>query len=164
MVIKAKKKKILILTYGSVNHASSWVRALQYIPILENNGYRVVLQTRVPYPKNKLQMITFPFLKRFYLLKRIFLIGFLKFDLVFIQRWFLPVYLLRLLEIRKIPFIYDFDDAIYLNTEREKLNGAKTVSMIKKAAKVCVSSPVLVSFAKSMGFSQPLFIHLSIAG
>ncbi len=154
----SKQKSIILFTIGNIDHPSSRIRGIQYIPWLEKAGYKVKWIPRIPpKPKTKFdKWIKFPLGKRWMGVKRIFAVFFLKPDLFFIQKIFISDVLLKVLKLRNIPFVFDFDDAIYLD---KKNSGAKkrTIKIIKKASKVIVSSPVLVEFCQKYGV-EPVFI------
>lgn len=147
-----KEMKMLMLTDGNVDNASARIRAMQYIPFFEAQGFSVSHIPRVPTrPSNLIGKYTvFPFLKRWYSLKMAIAILTRKWDVVFIQRIFIRQYLLKLLNNRSIPIIYDFDDAIYINAEQPG-NLEKTASMVKHATKVVVSTGYLSEFCLNNG-------------
>lgn len=147
-----KKKRMLILTDGNRDNASARIRAIQYIPFFENAGYKVTHIPRVPLrPSNRIARYTcFPILKRWFILKMGFYILFRKWDIVFIQRVFISKNLLKQLNNRSIPVIYDFDDAIYIHPERPE-NREKTTNMVRHATKVIVSTGFLNEFCNSCG-------------
>lgn len=146
MVLK-DKKRLLLLIDGNIDNASSRVRAIQYIPYLLQNNIEVFLVPRIPEKSSKLiwRFFIFPILKRWFYLKRSFVIRFKCWDFVFIQRIFIAERLLRLLKNRNTPILYDFDDAIYINP-RKPSNREKTVIMIKYADEVIVSTEFLKDF------------------
>jgi len=147
-----KKKGILMLTDGNCDNASARIRALQYIPFFEAQGYSVTHIPRVPQrPSNLVSKYTaFPLLKRWYSLKIFLSIVLGKWDIVFIQRIFVRKKLLEILNRRSIQIIYDFDDAIYINPQRPD-NREKTANMVRYASKVIVSTEYLNEFCLSCG-------------
>ena len=149
--------RVLVLTWGSESHASSRIRALDYLPLFNKQG-RMVFRwiPRVPERRTVVQKLASPFIKRYLLTKRALAICCGRYDFLFIQRWFLPAWLLKVLEIRGIPFLYDFDDAIYLNTPKQPRNQRNTLRMISGATKVVVSSPVLVSWCREAGIAATM--------
>lgn len=153
-----KKKEMLMLTDGNSDNASARIRALQYIPFFEAQGYNVSHIPRVPHrPSNLVSKYTvFPFLKRWYSLKMFLAIVFGKWDLLFIQRIFISEYLLKRLKNRSIPNVYDFDDAIYISPKRPE-NREKTANMVRHASKVIVSTEYLNEFCINCG-QNPLII------
>jgi len=149
---------MLMLTDGNSDNASARIRALQYIPFFEAQGYNVTHIPRVPLrPSNLVSKYTvFPVLKRWYSLKIALAILFGKWDLVFIQRIFISKYLLKSLKKHSIPIVYDFDDAIYINPKRQE-NREKTANMVRYANKVIVSTEYLNEFCLSCG-QKPVII------
>lgn len=147
-----------MLTDGNSDNASARIRALQYIPFFEVQGYNVTHIPRVPKrPSNQIsKYAVFPVLKRWYSLKMFLAIVLGKWDLVFIQRVFICEYLLRRLKNSSIPIIYDFDDAIYINPKRPD-NREKTANMVRYANKVIVSTEYLNEFCKYYG-QKPVII------
>jgi glycosyltransferase involved in cell wall biosynthesis len=143
---------LLILTYGNWNHPSSRIRAVQYIDFFKKSGqYHVKWIPRISIPgkgfKNK--YFTFPIIKRWLFLFRFIYLIFNSVDQVFVQRDFLSKLLLRLIQAKRIKLIYDFDDAIYLETSDSSKNQDKTARMIKAAYAVIVSSDDLIQFASA---------------
>ena len=153
-----KKKGMLMLTDGNSDNASARIRALQYIPFFEAQGYNVTHIPRVPKrPSSLIRKYTvFPVLKRWYSLKMFLAIVLGKWDIVFIQRIFVRKRLLELLNSRSIPIIYDFDDAIYINPKRPE-NRDKTANMVRYANKVIVSTEYLNEFCNYYG-QEPIII------
>lgn len=152
-----KEVKMLMLTDGNVDHASARIRAMQYIPFFEARGFSVSHIPRVPKRPSRLilQYTVFPILKRWYALKMAFAIFTRKWDVIFIQRIFIGQYLLKLLNNRSIPIIYDFDDAIYINAKRPE-NLEKTANMVRHASKVVVSTGYLSAFCLDNGQNPEL--------
>jgi glycosyltransferase involved in cell wall biosynthesis len=147
-----KKKRMLMLTNGNIDNASARIRAIQYIPFFEDQGYNVTHISRVPRrPINLISEYTiFPVLKRWYSLKMALAILFRKWDVVFIQRIFVGEYLLKHLNNNSVPIIYDFDDAIYINPKQPE-SREKTAHMVQHANKVVVSTKYLNEFCFSFG-------------
>lgn len=142
------RKKILFITQGNTDHASSRIRCLQYFPSLERSGYTCTWIPRIPVRKGSFfdRFLVFPFQKRVNRL-RIFLgILLMPYHILFIQRIFLPEWLLKTARRRKKKIVFDFDDAIYYS-ETDKKAGIKTKNMIGQADQVIVSSPVLYKYA-----------------
>jgi glycosyltransferase involved in cell wall biosynthesis len=144
------KKKIILFTIGNIDHPSSRIRGVQYIPYLEKAGFKVVWVPRIPKKaKNSLDRYFFyPLRKRIYSLQRLFHIIFSKPDYFFIQKIFLPKWQLQLLNKRNIPFVYDFDDAIYLDQNNHSAKD-NTLNSIQLADKVIVSNSILSDFCKN---------------
>ena len=150
--MKNKDKRILMLTNGNVDNASSRIRAIQYIPYFQSNGYKVTLIPRVPQKSSRLlwRFFFFPLLKRWLYVKRMISLRFFSWDLVFVQRTFLSENLLISIKKRKIPLVFDFDDAIYINKLKPE-NEKKTALMIQYAGKVVASTNYLKEFCSKNG-------------
>lgn len=141
-----EKKKLLILTYGNFTHASSRIRAVNYIPYLEEEGWMIKWLPRIPEPKNGvLNKMSFVLKKRLFIFQRLIHLFFFNYDLLLVQRMFLPLFFLKILKWKKTPFIYDFDDAIYLGDPK---NAANTEEMVKNAAAIIVSNDELAEYSK----------------
>lgn len=141
-----------MLTDGNSDNASARIRAMQYIPFFEDQGYNVTHIPRVPQrPSNLISKYTiFPVLKRWYSLKIALAILLGKWDTVFIQRIFINKNLLEHLNSHSIPVIYDFDDAIFINSKRPQ-NREKTADMIRLADKVIISTVYLYEYCLNQG-------------
>jgi glycosyltransferase involved in cell wall biosynthesis len=149
MNVKKLNPKILIVTDGNVDHPSSRIRALQYIPYLKSEGFDVKWLPRIPPKsiKSGLDRILFALKKRVFLL-RIFisiLIG--NFEILFVQRFFVPVWLLSYCKRKRKILVFDFDDAIYISSI-DKWAEEKTISAIKKADLVISSCTALNDYSK----------------
>ncbi len=126
--------RLLMLTYGGWNHASSRIRAAQVAEMLP---FDVRWIPRVPDGGGPLRRAL---TKRVQAARRAHALG--RTDLVFAQRAFLtPAQLRRL----RAPLVYDFDDALYLDAPRE------TAAMVRAAARVVVSTPELLPFCAEHG-------------
>jgi glycosyltransferase involved in cell wall biosynthesis len=146
-----KKLKLLMLTDGNSDQASARIRAIQYIPMLEEAGYSVSFIPRVPLKiANPLLKYTyFPFMKRILWVKRYFALYFQNWDVIYIQRLFINESALIKIT-RKSRLIFDFDDAIYLNNKNKTANN-KAANMVRYADQVIVSTPWLNDFCLSSG-------------
>ncbi len=150
--------RLLVLTYGSWDHASSRERALKYIDLLKSAGNcNIRWLPRVPRRSPSLMpRLIFPVRKQWLKIKRYYILLFFKWDIVFIQRLFLSSWLLKQLQKKKVSIRYDFDDAIYLDKPGESVNLKRTVTMIQAASKVMVSTPELVDFCKTYNCSPDI--------
>lgn len=137
---------MLLLTDGNTDQASARIRAILYIPMFENKGFKVSYIPRVGLkPLNNFsRYFIFPLVKRYLSLKRMYLLTFRKWDLIFIQRSFIKESILARLK-NKTPVIYDFDDAIYLSDHRSS-NKRKSGIMVKYADEIIISSEYLNDF------------------
>jgi len=145
-----QRKTILFITQGNRDHASSRIRCLQYFPFLEKSGFRCIWLPRIPVRRNSFfnKNLIFPVLKRINRLRIILGILFLPYRVLFIQRIFLPEWLLKKARKKTKKIIFDFDDAIYLS-DTDKKAGFKTLRMIEHSDLIIVSSPVLKEYAAS---------------
>lgn len=143
-----KRNRMLMFTYGNWSHASSRIRAMEYIPMLENTSeWKVYHYLRAPKKEEGfLGAIRFALGKRLYALHRYLLILIYPWNLIFAQRIFLSRLMLLIVKWRKIPLVYDFDDAIYLGTGH-----IPTIRMIKNAQRIIVSSDELGGFCSQWG-------------
>lgn len=149
----APRRRMLMLTQGAWDHASSRERAVRYRALLEGTGrWSVQWLPRVPErPRSAIGKLRFAAAKRLLAALRAFQIAFGRWDLVYVQRLFLPPRMLGLLKRRGIPLVYDFDDAIYLDAPGSRTNEADTASMVKAADRVIVSTEELVPFCEAQG-------------
>lgn len=161
---KKIKKKMLMITIGNFDHASSRVRAIQYIPLLENEANLLVkwiprISTK---PKTLFsKLFIFPIKKRFSSLKRTYNLLFKKWDIIFIQKIFIPNWLLKKINKNGIPIIYDFDDAIYIEQKGQKSNELRTSQMLKAASKVIISTHDLLPFCEKNN-TKPIIITSAV--
>ncbi|MCF8298290.1 MAG: glycosyltransferase [Saprospiraceae bacterium] len=146
-------KKILIITIGDIDHPSSRVRIIQHIPILKESGnFCFTWIKRIPkQPKSKFKkLFLFPIIKRLLSIKRYFLLKYSNWDLVFVQKVFISEKILKVLNKKNIPIIFDFDDSIFLNEYGEK-NEDKTSQMIKYSSEIIVSTEELAEYCLNQG-------------
>ncbi len=146
-----------MLTIGSIDHASSRLRALEYIPLIEEySDISVSWIPRVAAKRNQLLQKYFlsPLLKRYYFLKRVFCILFYNWDIIFIQRLFLSSFEINALKKRNSKIIFDFDDAIYSASVGGDI--LQTESMLKIAGEVIVSAPELMNFCNQRNINAHL--------
>jgi glycosyltransferase involved in cell wall biosynthesis len=140
-----------MLTYGGWDHASSRIRAAQYVPLLEQEGqFEVRWMPRVPDGAGRLRTAVS---KRWRAFRRAAALGTGQWDIVFVQRLFLPAWLLRWTQRRGIPLLYDLDDALYLNSPAQPRAEAQAAAMVRAARRVVVSTPELVPFCEAHGAS-----------
>jgi len=142
-----KTKKILILTDGNINHASSRIRAIQYIPNFEKEGYEITWIPRIPEKKINITKIFFPLQKRFLTIKRNLFLYFNPYHIVFIQRKIISENLLQRQKKKKAKIIFDFDDAIYIN-EKDKNAESKIRKVIENSDYIIVSNQFLKDFTE----------------
>lgn len=112
-----KNPKLLIITIGSIDHASSRIRAINYVPLLSNRfnvqcfARRGLRNYETTFFQDMLNFID-KHIRKFWLFG---LLIFKRYNYLLIQREFIPVLLLRLLKQRQTKILYDVDDAIYLD-------------------------------------------------
>ena len=141
---------LLILTLGWWDHASSRTRAVQYIPLLDQSGrFKALWMPRVP--DQSKPKLAFAVQKRLFTIRRYSLLVFRRWDVVFVQKLHLPRWVLTWLRFRRIPIVYDFDDAIYLPESGFTNARTRTMRMIKAAETVIVGSPVHVRICETVG-------------
>lgn len=140
-----------MITDGNVDHASSRIRALQYIPYLQAEGFSVKWLPRIPRKANKffLNRLHFAFQKRIHLMKIYSALLFGNYSTVFIQRFFMTPWFLNRCKAKNKKVIFDFDDAIYISTVDQQAE-AKTISMLEAADLVITSCPVLNDFSRKV--------------
>jgi glycosyltransferase involved in cell wall biosynthesis len=147
-----KKKlspKILMITDGNVDHSSSRIRALQYIPYLESEGFEVKWLPRIPSKsiKSGFDRIVFALKKRIYLLRIFIALLAGNFRILFVQRFIVPGWLLSYCKRKQKILVFDFDDAIYISAIDKRAEG-KTITAIKNADLVITSCAVLKDYSK----------------
>lgn len=149
-----KRKKLLMLTDGNFDHPSSRIRGVQYIPLLEKEGYKVLWLPRVPSRKKGIHKFIFPIQKRINILLRIWYVVFYRFEIVYNQRLFLNKFLIKILKRKKTRILFDFDDAIYISSKKNAK--IKTDRMIITADKVIVSNEILFQYSTKLNKSTEI--------
>lgn len=121
------------LPLHSILRPSSRYRLFQYIPALEQNGIRCSV---LPAPERN-------FLQRAGYLPRLFALARAA-DVLFVQKRAFPTWVVRLLCRLNPRLVYDFDDAVYLQSGRRGV-----VEPIIRVAKVVIAgNEVLAAFAR----------------
>ena len=130
------KKKVLLLTYGSRDHGSSRVSGLNHFDRFKAD-FDITWLPRTPVHKrgSLIEKITFAIKKQLFSLRQILAIIFIRYDLVYVQVMFLPLFCLKILKSRGTVHCYNVDDAIYT------YSSTKFDNMMKYAEKVTVSTP-----------------------
>lgn len=106
--------RIVFLTFGDEQIASSRTRVFQYLPFLdkENIFYRILI-TRCALPiKGFFSYVKFWLCNAWIGLRLLFMANF--YEIIFIQKVMLPRFYLRLLKFFKCKLVFDFDDAVYI--------------------------------------------------
>jgi len=109
--------RIVFLTFGDEQIASSRTRVFQYLPFLEkeNISYRI-LKTKCAIPvKSFFSAVKFRLSNAWIGLKLLLLTPFC--EIIFMQKISPPGFYLRLLRLLKCKLVFDFDDAIYTTPE-----------------------------------------------
>lgn len=137
-------KNILVITYGSIDHASSRTRIIQYFDTLQANQFSIIHIPLRPILGKGILFILYRFLfKKFQSLKKSWCILFNKLDVVFVSRSLISNFDLFIIKRRKLRFIFDFDDAIYLGSHKKKERLAR---LLKYTSNIIVSSSNLNEF------------------
>jgi glycosyltransferase involved in cell wall biosynthesis len=133
-----KKKKVLLLTYGSRDHGSSRVSGINHF-VRFKDVFDVTWLPRTGIHKrgNLKEKLVFAFQKQYFSLLQILAIIFRRFDIVYVQVMFLPEFCLKILKKKGTVLCYNVDDAIYLYDTR------KFDAMMHYADKITVSTPVM---------------------
>lgn len=136
-----QKKKVLLLTTGNIDHASSRIRAINHFKKL--SGYfqtTWIPRVGIAAKPTLIDRVKFAILKFLYAIKQWLHIVFIKYDIVFIQVMFLPEWCLKLFKRRRTLICWDFDDAIYTYSI------PKFELMLRYTDKVVVASPYLKNY------------------
>jgi glycosyltransferase involved in cell wall biosynthesis len=171
--------KILLLTRYSALGASSRLRAYQFIPFLTSHGINVTISP----------LLGDDYLKKFYstikidwwkivseYLKRTYaLIKYYEFDLLWIEKElfpFLPAFAEVFFNILKMPYIVDYDDAIFHNYDQNRnffvrfSMAGKIATVMRRATIVIVGNEYLASYARMAGANRieliPTVVDLNI--
>lgn len=146
--MRKRGKRILFITQGNIDHASSRIRGVQYFPSLRRRGFSVLWFPRIPRKHNSYwwRYFIFPLVKRINTFRIFWAAFFFDYEILFVQRHFLPVWFFRHIRKKGRKIVYDFDDAIYIS-ERDSRADYKTSHMIRNADLVITSSPVLAEYA-----------------
>jgi glycosyltransferase involved in cell wall biosynthesis len=138
-----QKKKVLLITYGHRDHASSRIRALNHFDrlkdVFETTWIPRVLEDRKGGLGGK---IVFALAKRLQAIKLWWAIIFGSFDVVFVQVMFLPAWCLRILKRKRTLVCFDFDDAVYTYSQTD------FDVMMQYTDKVIVATPYLQEHIK----------------
>lgn len=152
-------KKILFIVFGGPNKPSTHYRVLQYLNKLNNNESdfvpKILATPQKPalrnYPRLLRGLIHVLQLIKFYMLICFYCIRWA--DKIFIQKTILPKFIVKLFIGCRTPFLYDFDDAIYVpftKTKRIRKTKRKREAlsyMIKYAETVIAGNRILQEYA-----------------
>ena len=165
------KGKILYLTKYSRMGASSRFRSFQYMPLLEKEGYEIQeaplfgdAYIQSLYSRGKVS-------KRrvigFYWNRLILLFSKNKFDLLILEKElfpYMPVWMERLIRLKKTPYVVDYDDAIFHNYDMHpnpwvrRFLGKKIDFVMKNAACVIAGNSYLAARAEQAGAKKIVII------
>nr|NQU93467.1 glycosyltransferase family 4 protein [Bacteroidota bacterium] len=154
--------KILMFTRHSRSGASSRLRSYQYLPYLKENHIDVsvtplfndqYLEGR--YSGNHIPVFTIVFC---YMRRIQALLWCRKYDLLWIEKElfpFLPAWAEQVLSFFRIPYVVDFDDAVFHNYDLHKrkivryILGSKIKTIMKSAALVIAGNQYIAEYAKN---------------
>ena len=158
----SKPKNIILFTIGNIDHPSSRIRGIQYIPFLEKAGYNVKWIPRIPKkPRNNFEkLFIFPFKKQWYSFLRTYHLRYSKPEFFFIQKIFISEKTLQRANNGYSKIIFDFDDAIYLDKNNPNAK-SNTDIMIKYADSIIVSNTILSDYCKALN-NMPLIVNTPI--
>ena len=167
--------KVLILSRYSNLGGSSRVRIYQYIPYLINEGFDIKIAPLFDdnyliyyykYGIRKYKDILYYYIKRLFNLVKI-----KKYDLLWIEKELLPFFpswIENIIHLLKIPYIVDYDDAIFHNYDLNKsffvrnLFGKKIDKIMNYASLVIVGNDYLAERAKNSGAKLVEYIPSAI--
>ena len=146
-----QKKKVLLITYGHRDHASSRIRALNHFERLKDVFDTTwIPRTGLHKRSNIFEKLWFTVFKVLLSIKRSLAILLRRYDIVFVQTVFLDKWQLKLLKIKGTLICYDFDDAIYTYSQKS------FDIMLEYADKVVISTPYLVEDFASQNKSHKI--------
>jgi len=136
-----QKKKVLLITYGNRDHASSRVRGLNHFDRLKD-VFDTTWIPRVKFTQQPglLSKISVALSKRIQLIKLWWAVWFSTYDIVFVQVMFLPEWCLVKLKKKGAVICFDFDDAVYTYSK------TSFDLMMQYTDKVIVATPYLMEY------------------
>lgn len=158
-----KPLRVLALTHYGQQGASSRMRSWQYFPVMREAGVHVEAQALIDdatlldrYKVGSYRLVSV--IKR-YVLRVFTLFGRHQYDLLWIEKEALPWVPLwfELILLRRVPYVLDFDDAVFHNYDRHRLAvvrrlyGLRLDRLMGKAALVVCGNQYLADRAKSAG-------------
>jgi len=158
--------KILFLTLNPIESAATRYRMLQYFPYFEQKGYECKLYTffssqaqKIIYSNQligKVNVILSAFIHFQALVNELN-----NYDALFISREVLPFdqsFLVRILKKCRVPFVYDFDDAVFLRARNGFIrmfeNQKSIVHLIENARYVIAGNQHLLNFARQHNYNS----------
>lgn len=161
------KKNILILTKYSRQGASSRLRTLQYLPHLEQADFDVTVSSLFDdtylknlYSKNARSI---GMMVQFYVARLKVLLTARSYDVIWIEKEifpYCPAFAERFLRWLGVPYVVDYDDAIFHNYDHSRhgvvrtLLGRKIDTVMRLAAHVVVGNRYLADRATTAGATQ----------
>jgi len=158
-----RHKKVLVLSRYAKNGASSRLRFFQYFDFLSDNGYEFFVKPFFTYDDlsyfykfghKKIQYILAAYFKRL-----IALLKTNKYDLIWIEKEvfpFFPDLIFKYINYRNVPYIVDYDDAIFHNYDNHplyavrKLLANKLNPLIRGASAITVGNSYLADHMRSI--------------
>lgn len=164
-------KKLLIFTKYSMKGASSRLRTLQYVSFLEQAGFSITISSLFNdeyierlYTNKKVNLISvfIRYMRRLYMVLRAY-----KYDVVLIEKElfpYLPSFFEQLIRIYKVPYVLDYDDAIFHNYDLNRnklikfLLGNKLTGLLKGASSVIAGNSYLANYASRFNKKDNIYI------
>lgn len=166
MTLQSHSTKVLYLTKYARNGASSRYRSFNYLPYLEQNNihYKVSSLFDEQYLINYYQTghANIGDVLRAFLRRLKILLSLNSYNLVVIEYEILPYFpavLERFLNVIKLPYVVDYDDALFHQYDQHRLAivrwllGGKIAQVMRHAATVVAGNAYLADYARSAGSS-----------
>jgi len=172
--MSSQSVRVLVLTKYGVLGASSRLRFLQYLPKLHSSGFVLTVQyflsseqLQARYRRGKYIVVE---LLRNYTRRCLVLLRRSQFDLVWIEKEALPWWPLWLERafLRKVPYVLDFDDAIFHNYDRHRIAFVRKVfsrrvdGLMAGAALVVCGNQYLAQRARDAGAKWVVLLPTAI--
>jgi glycosyltransferase involved in cell wall biosynthesis len=145
--------RILFLTIGDEQIASSRTRVLQYLPYFNKSGITAKVIVRDPYilfkTRNVFKRISQILHVQFNMLY--FFLAALFYSFIFIQKVYLPKCMSTLFVFMGKQLVYDFDDAIYTSFDFKEIKSRKLSRLkhiLKKAGLIIVENDMNKEFSE----------------
>ncbi len=161
------RKKVLLLSRYDTLPAPSRYRFYQYLPYLAARGIDVTIAplldntfVRLQYSLKRHPMLHMP---RLYMRRFVDLLRARHFDLVWLEKealpW-IPAWMERTLGLGRIPYVVDYDDAVFVTYNEGRpaivrfLLGHKIASLMQSAAMVIAGNQYLTKYARDAGATK----------
>lgn len=158
----SKPINVLALTKYSSNGASSRLRTMQYLPYLQTKGFEIEVHSLYSedyltglYSAGKRKGVLACYFSR---LKALFSLH--RYDLIWIEKEvfpYCPALVERMLKLFRIPYVVDYDDAIYAHYQHSKhwwarlLLKNKISKVMQMSSHVSAGNQHLADYAKTSG-------------